>query len=64
MGLGMGEPRTKADGEQGREYLPYVPGILERRTGALSKGAQPPTYSGTGAEGWGLGGGGMSGTLV
>lgn len=39
MGLGVGEPGTKAEGEQtgGGGYLPYVPGIpraQNRGTGA------------------------------
>lgn len=52
MGLGVGEPRTKADGEQVcvwgvSSMRPRNPQGAEE--GHWSKGAQPPTYSGTGA---------------
>lgn len=54
MGLGMGEPRTKADGEQGREYLPYVPGIPRAGTGEWSSGGTASHLPGTGARWVGL----------
>lgn len=67
MGLGVGEPRMKADGEQvwGGGIFHTSQESLERRTGALEQGGTAShllrNWSG---GGWGLGGGVCSGILV